>query len=127
MEAQAHQQQQWMHHGHPSASTFSAMASSQPYTQPTSVEEVRTLWIGDLQYWVDENYLHSCFAHTGEVYSLSLCLYLIFYFFFLSFFFDFVVWCMSLDMNVVDMIIFSVFFSHMNVVDMIIFSVFFFS
>lgn len=35
--------------------------------QPSSIEEVRTLWIGDLQYWVDENYLTHCFAHTGEV------------------------------------------------------------
>ncbi|KAJ9697970.1 hypothetical protein PVL29_007200 [Vitis rotundifolia] len=72
MEAQAHQQQQWMHPSHASASTVSSMASSQPYTQPTSVEEVRTLWIGDLQYWVDENYLHSCFAHTGEVISIKI-------------------------------------------------------
>ncbi len=38
-----------------------------PYHQPTSLEEVRTLWIGDLQYWADENYLYNCFAHTGEV------------------------------------------------------------
>jgi len=38
------------------------------------VEEVRTLWIGDLQYWVDESYLHGCFAQTGEVLSLSLSL-----------------------------------------------------
>lgn len=37
---------------------------------PMTLEEVRTLWIGDLQYWFDENYLSSCFAHTGEV-SLS--------------------------------------------------------
>ncbi|KAL6341647.1 hypothetical protein AAG906_032768 [Vitis piasezkii] len=72
MEAQAHQQQQWMHPSHASASAVSSMASSQPYTQPTSVEEVRTLWIGDLQYWVDENYLHSCFAHTGEVISIKI-------------------------------------------------------
>ncbi|XP_050363053.1 LOW QUALITY PROTEIN: polyadenylate-binding protein RBP47B'-like [Argentina anserina] len=43
-----------------------------PHHQPTSVEEVRTLWIGDLQYWVDENYLTSCFAHTGEVISIKI-------------------------------------------------------
>lgn len=41
--------------------------------QPTTLEEVRTLWIGDLQFWVDENYLTSCFSHSGEV-SLSLSL-----------------------------------------------------
>ncbi|KAG6477961.1 hypothetical protein ZIOFF_061393 [Zingiber officinale] len=29
-------------------------------------EEKRTIWVGDLQYWMDENYLHSCFGHTGE-------------------------------------------------------------
>ena len=64
------------------ASTTPTMmtTSSQPsYHQPTSVEEVRTLWIGDLQYWVDENYLHNCFAHTGEVLSLSLFLYIYIY------------------------------------------------
>ena len=64
------------------ASTTPTMmtTSSQPsYHQPTSVEEVRTLWIGDLQYWVDENYLHNCFAHTGEVLSLSLSIYIYMY------------------------------------------------
>ncbi|KAI4298673.1 hypothetical protein L6164_032205 [Bauhinia variegata] len=40
--------------------------------QPTSADEVRTLWIGDLQYWMDENYLYSCFAHTGEVASVKV-------------------------------------------------------
>ncbi|KAJ0020938.1 hypothetical protein Pint_31088 [Pistacia integerrima] len=39
---------------------------------PMTLEEVRTLWIGDLQYWVDENYLNSCFAHTGEVVSIKI-------------------------------------------------------
>ncbi|KAF2312037.1 hypothetical protein GH714_027833 [Hevea brasiliensis] len=42
------------------------------YHQPTTLEEVRTLWIGDLQYWVDDNYLSSCFAHTGEVVSIKI-------------------------------------------------------
>ncbi|KAM5558227.1 polyadenylate-binding protein RBP47B'-like [Rosa sericea] len=51
-----------------------AMAGPQgyPHHQPTSIEEVRTLWIGDLQYWVDENYLTTCFAHTGEVISIKI-------------------------------------------------------
>ncbi|GAB4856047.1 Polyadenylate-binding protein rbp47b' [Ancistrocladus abbreviatus] len=42
------------------------------YHQPQTLEEVRTLWIGDLQYWVDEAYLHSCFAPTGEVVSIKI-------------------------------------------------------
>ncbi|MQM11684.1 hypothetical protein Taro_044595 [Colocasia esculenta] len=58
-----HQQQAW---------PTSAAAGPQSYHQPTSLEEVRTLWIGNLQYWVDENYLSSCFAHTGEVISINI-------------------------------------------------------
>ncbi|XAR60384.1 hypothetical protein NMG60_11033734 [Bertholletia excelsa] len=76
MEAQAPQQQQWMmtaqaqtHYPHPSAATA---APSQPYHHPTTLEEVRTLWIGDLQYWVDDSYLQSCFAHTGEVVTIKI-------------------------------------------------------
>ena len=30
-------------------------------------DEVKTLWIGDLLYWMDENYLWSCFGPSGEV------------------------------------------------------------
>ncbi|KAK7245847.1 hypothetical protein RIF29_40699 [Crotalaria pallida] len=41
-------------------------------SQPQSADEVRTLWIGDLQYWMDENYLYQCFAHTGEVTSVKV-------------------------------------------------------
>ncbi|XP_059430539.1 polyadenylate-binding protein RBP47B' isoform X2 [Corylus avellana] len=54
------------------ATTAMATMSSQGYHQPTTVEEVRTLWIGDLQYWVEESYLHGCFAHTGEVVSIKI-------------------------------------------------------
>ncbi|KAF6158608.1 hypothetical protein GIB67_040122 [Kingdonia uniflora] len=43
----------------------------QPY-QPTTLEEIRTLWIGDLQYWVDEAYLSGCFSHSGEVLSIKI-------------------------------------------------------
>ncbi|CAK9170243.1 unnamed protein product, partial [Ilex paraguariensis] len=60
---------------YPSAPTTMAtpmMSSSLPYHQPMSLEEVRTLWIGDLPYWADESYLHSWFAHTGEVLSIKV-------------------------------------------------------
>jgi hypothetical protein len=30
-------------------------------------DENRTIWVGDLHYWMDENYLHSCFGPSGEV------------------------------------------------------------
>ncbi|KAK8604842.1 hypothetical protein V6N13_082311 [Hibiscus sabdariffa] len=47
-------------------------ATQQHHHHPTSLEEVRTLWIGDLQSWVDESYLNSCFAHTGELVSIKI-------------------------------------------------------
>ncbi|KAL8527523.1 hypothetical protein ACS0TY_005389 [Phlomoides rotata] len=43
-----------------------------PYHQPATLEEVRTLWIGDLPYWADENYLRVWFSHTGEVLSIKV-------------------------------------------------------
>ncbi|CAI9778256.1 unnamed protein product [Fraxinus pennsylvanica] len=43
-----------------------------PYHQPATLEEVRTLWIGDLPYWADESYLHSWFSNTGEVISIKV-------------------------------------------------------
>jgi len=50
----------------------------QLYSQPQggqlggSPGEIRSLWIGDLQYWMDENYLFGCFASTGEVKSIKI-------------------------------------------------------
>ncbi|RWW86477.1 hypothetical protein BHE74_00004749 [Ensete ventricosum] len=40
--------------------------------EATAEDEKRTIWVGDLQYWMDENYLHSCFGHTGEVISIKV-------------------------------------------------------
>ncbi|XP_020595840.1 polyadenylate-binding protein RBP45-like [Phalaenopsis equestris] len=40
--------------------------------QPQFADEVRTLWIGDLQYWMEESYVYSCFAQSGEVVSVKL-------------------------------------------------------
>lgn len=53
-------------------------AAASPSVGP---EEVRTLWIGDLQYWMDDNYIYSCFAQTGEVRKAILLLlgYLLFF------------------------------------------------
>ncbi|KAF8395860.1 hypothetical protein HHK36_019814 [Tetracentron sinense] len=71
MDSQA-QQQQWVMAAQPQPHQPTTWAApSQSYHQPTSAEDVRTLWIGDLQFWVDESYLHSCFAHTGESRSVD--------------------------------------------------------
>ncbi|KHG27259.1 Polyadenylate-binding RBP47 [Gossypium arboreum] len=34
--------------------------------------ENKTVWVGDLHHWMDENYLHSCFASTGEIVSIKV-------------------------------------------------------
>ncbi|KVH93254.1 Nucleotide-binding, alpha-beta plait [Cynara cardunculus var. scolymus] len=38
----------------------------------SSSEDNKTIWVGDLQHWMDETYLQSCFAQTGEVSSIKL-------------------------------------------------------
>ncbi|KAH0866414.1 hypothetical protein HID58_083625 [Brassica napus] len=43
-----------------------------PPSQPMTADEIRTLWIGDLQFWMDESFLYSCFAHTGEIHTRVL-------------------------------------------------------
>ncbi|KAL9232330.1 hypothetical protein vseg_007454 [Gypsophila vaccaria] len=35
-------------------------------------DEIRSLWIGDLQFWMDENYLYNCFIASGEVQSVKV-------------------------------------------------------
>ncbi|KAA8526972.1 hypothetical protein F0562_008799 [Nyssa sinensis] len=40
--------------------------------QTTNSDEIRSLWIGDLQYWMDENYLYNCFSQTGELASVKV-------------------------------------------------------
>ena len=50
-------------------------SQAQPYgaAVPNSgSDEIRSLWIGDLQQWMDENYILNCFAHTGEVKDIIL-------------------------------------------------------
>eukprot|EP01018_Ginkgo_biloba_P034410 Gb_14426 [translate_table: standard] len=39
---------------------------------PYSNDEIRTLWIGDLQPWADESYLYTCFSHAAEVLSTKV-------------------------------------------------------
>ncbi|XP_011623994.1 polyadenylate-binding protein RBP47 [Amborella trichopoda] len=98
MDPQQQQQQQWMamqmQQPYPAAMVVPHQMMHQqpyqhypqhflPYPQPQpqpqqqqqqaqSSEENKSLWVGDLQYWMDENYLNSCFGHTGEVVSLKV-------------------------------------------------------
>lgn len=37
-----------------------------------SSDEIRSLWIGDLQYWMDETYVTNCFYNTGEVATVKI-------------------------------------------------------
>ncbi|KAG8060632.1 hypothetical protein GUJ93_ZPchr0002g26821 [Zizania palustris] len=34
---------------------------------PAAVDEVKTLWIGDLQAWKDENYIYNCFVQSAKL------------------------------------------------------------
>jgi hypothetical protein len=44
-----------------------AVALGSPAPHQPGQEENKSVWVGDLHYWMDENYLHSCFGYTGEV------------------------------------------------------------
>ncbi|KAL0916941.1 hypothetical protein M5K25_014496 [Dendrobium thyrsiflorum] len=50
------------------------ITTGQMQQQPSqgSSDEIRTLWVGDLQYWMDENYIYNCFSQTGEVLSVKI-------------------------------------------------------
>ncbi|KAE8670592.1 Polyadenylate-binding protein RBP45B [Hibiscus syriacus] len=71
MPHQSHPPPMWPPH-QGSAGVPAQQPASGQSGQPASADEVRTLWIGDLQYYMDENYLLSCFAQTGEVASVKV-------------------------------------------------------
>ncbi|KAI5670822.1 hypothetical protein M9H77_11186 [Catharanthus roseus] len=62
----------------PPAAAYYYQQPPQQYTavvaaaDPNASDGIRSLWIGDLQYWMDEQYLVSCFAQTGEVVSAKV-------------------------------------------------------
>ncbi|XP_050214249.1 polyadenylate-binding protein RBP47-like [Mercurialis annua] len=37
-----------------------------------STAENKTVWIGDLHHWMDENYLNNCFGLTSEIASIKV-------------------------------------------------------
>ncbi|KAK8971250.1 Polyadenylate-binding protein RBP47 [Platanthera guangdongensis] len=49
-----------------------ASPSSACWLGPSSSEENKSIWVGDLHFWMDENYLHNCFGHTGEVITIKV-------------------------------------------------------
>ncbi|KAE8651855.1 polyadenylate-binding protein RBP47 [Cucumis sativus] len=65
-------QQQQQQQQQPSSQQQQQHAQSQRPRRQGSTDEVKTLWIGDLQPWMDETYLNNCFAHTGEVSSVKV-------------------------------------------------------
>ncbi|XP_010268853.1 PREDICTED: polyadenylate-binding protein RBP47 isoform X2 [Nelumbo nucifera] len=84
-----HHPQQWMAMQYPAATlVMQHQMMPQHYPQPYmpyhhhqqqpqsqqqgSSDENKTIWVGDLHYWMDESYLHNCFAHTGEVVSIKV-------------------------------------------------------
>ncbi|ESQ54571.1 hypothetical protein EUTSA_v10025342mg [Eutrema salsugineum] len=65
------QQQQQQQQGQPPAG-WNTQSTASPGQNPGSAGEIRSLWIGDLQPWMDENYLMSIFALTGEAQSAKV-------------------------------------------------------
>ncbi|KAK1378972.1 polyadenylate-binding protein RBP45-like [Heracleum sosnowskyi] len=95
MDPAQYQQQQWYLQQQQQQSLYPQQPPPQQYQQPPPAmyypqqpppqataqqpplasggnNEIRTLWIGDLQHFMDENYLLSCFAHSGEVVSAKV-------------------------------------------------------
>ncbi|KAE8690605.1 Polyadenylate-binding protein RBP47C [Hibiscus syriacus] len=46
--------------------------SQKQQQQGSNLDEVKTIWVGDLADWMDETYLHGCFSQTGEVSSVKI-------------------------------------------------------
>ncbi|PIN12812.1 Apoptosis-promoting RNA-binding protein TIA-1/TIAR (RRM superfamily) [Handroanthus impetiginosus] len=59
------------HHHHPPP-TPSPPQQNSNINGGGSNGENRTIWLGDLHNWMDEDYLRSCFASTGEVSSIKV-------------------------------------------------------
>ncbi|KAG6406554.1 hypothetical protein SASPL_134158 [Salvia splendens] len=88
------QYQQWMAMQYPAMAMQQHMMYNQhyvPYYQPqqqpqpqltqgqkhgnqiqNGAEDNKTIWIGDLQPWMDEGYIQSCFSQSGEVVSAKI-------------------------------------------------------
>ncbi|PIN12328.1 Apoptosis-promoting RNA-binding protein TIA-1/TIAR (RRM superfamily) [Handroanthus impetiginosus] len=60
-----HHQQEYQHQTQP-------LLQQQGNQIQSSGEDNRTIWIGDLQQWMDESYVQSCFSQTGEVVSVKI-------------------------------------------------------
>ncbi|CAN7091264.1 polyadenylate-binding protein RBP47C [Brassica rapa] len=58
-----HHNHMYQHHHHQSRGNKHQNASN---------AENKTIWIGDLLHWMDENYLNSCFAPAGEMASVKV-------------------------------------------------------
>ncbi|KAL5730800.1 Polyadenylate-binding protein rbp45 [Ranunculus cassubicifolius] len=51
------------------------LQQQQQYSHPQqggNTDEIKTLWIGDLQYWMDESYLTNIFSQTNELASAKV-------------------------------------------------------
>ncbi|KAL8116215.1 polyadenylate-binding protein RBP47-like isoform X2 [Apium graveolens] len=71
----AMQQQQHMMYQQPQYMPYFQQQHYQQASQgqiQSSSEDNKTVWIGDLQTWMDEAYLQSCFVPTGEAVSVKL-------------------------------------------------------
>lgn len=97
------------HHPHYQQQLSPYQQQLKQLSQSHKQDEIRTIWVGDLHHWMDENYLHGCFAYTGQVgFSLlHLFLFIFCLFFFRSLFVIFVVLDRLFLLSIGFMIVFS--------------------
>ncbi|GAA0172955.1 hypothetical protein LIER_26675 [Lithospermum erythrorhizon] len=65
-------QQQMMYNQHYMPYYHPQQMYQHPQQQMQGSEEKRTVWIGDLQQWMDEAYLRTCFDNAGEVLNVKI-------------------------------------------------------
>eukprot|EP00913_Durusdinium_trenchii_P029145 g27323.t1 len=49
-----------------------ALHERQPHAWPKAESSSRTLWVGDVEHWMDEEFLHRCFSPIGSVTNIKL-------------------------------------------------------
>nr|POE98881.1 polyadenylate-binding protein rbp47c [Quercus suber] len=57
---------------HPYQQLQHSQSQQQQQQQGSSGEHNKTIWVGDLHHWMDENFLHNCFVSTGEIASVKV-------------------------------------------------------
>lgn len=53
-------------------SSFARATTQKPIMADMDTSDQRTLWVGDIEQWMDETYVMNLFAHVAEVVNVKL-------------------------------------------------------